>query len=433
MDIKSEDFRQPRYVFVIIMALLSLLSLYFLKSHRILFGQGSIEFLSILLDPAVASSKHNKITGLLFFFGLPFYVAPVIALFFCLRACRHHDPKFLLFPIISFFVTYQSTSMHVVSSYWLAACLFWPTFFYILFRKNQTPRHLTLIVLTAGLSLSGTWSFLLCLILLAALKPRWAEAVESENGLQKVNVALLGIVASFGALVGPYDLLFTNSGSWQDFKDVHKVFGHGPFWINLAILASTLCLAFSDFASSKKRVVFRVLFFAFGFYLAFWANLYPENTFPALAVQLDAMSVIVPAILGFLAFLSTREEYEFNLRFYFPGPTVLAWCLFLISFQLTMTEQWNSYERKVVRELKRLNGVAPFEMTDFRHNPIARQFYVGNEMPTQSVIFAAIHIGEIKTIIENESFEEEEPFSPNDPEEWPDLAPFGVPNRVTTQ
>lgn len=422
-------------------------------SQRYLFADGAKFFLDLLKGRAVAAwfparwfahlltqypavfllrnleCRDVRLVGLTY--GATLFLLPPAGLLLAWWAARKAPGHYLAFPMLSHSILFLNTSFVITSEHHVAASLFWPVLYLIMFSERLTVFRSAILIALAVMATHTYESYLFLawpLMLAAWRRSRnaWTNRRHGETATCLVCglLFLIAFAVSLQSTIVPRDP--ANRSNFALSLLIHL--GYPPVWFSLLAMTSVLsCL--HPHRLGPEWPILRFLIGGFG--LAVVVLSVAGAVIPSMQYPARVQALYVPLILGGLVALNPTTLY--SLTSWQPARQRQLWrvttwtCAVAVLFQWTATLQWNEYRHALLRKLAERDGVIAF-----KRSPAPKyQFNWGWTMPSLSIALSALNLGSVTTIIENpDPTSGWQPFDPRNPVEIPDLREYGISVRV---
>lgn len=392
-------------------------------------------------------------------YGATLFLLPLIGILPAWWAARRAPGEYLVYPILSQSMLFLDTSFFIISETHVAAAIFWPLLYLLLFSERWTMGRAMLLIGLAVLAtrMYESYLFLAWPLLFVAWR-RGQSAWSAGRRADSLICGVCGLLFLTGFAVALYFTIFPRDPFQQGIFAVSLLahVAYPPVWFSLLSLAGVLwCLLFPE-----RRCCWRMmhkLTIGCGLFVA----LLPICGFvvPGLQFVARVQSLYLPLVLGGLAIMRYYDKLP-------PTTTnrsvelfrLASWaCAVAVVFQSGAVAQWNGYRSILSRELARNRGVIDYDesamagpmleklvereyvsywLCEFAQHPgnVLKQlelaqfnFGIGGYMPSLSVALSALNLGEVTTIINSPDSLRWQAFDARDLASIPDLREYGVP------
>ncbi len=381
-------------------------------------------------------------------YGATLYLLPLGCLLLTWWASRRAPAHSLVYPLVGFSFVFLNVSGFIISESHIAAAIFWPILYLLLFSERFTlVRSVVLIALAVVATRAyESYLFLAWPLIFAAVHRCWKAACQGKPAefltcYYSYGLFLKAFTNSVESLLDP--LIPANSEGFSFHVRLHLLYP--PVWFSLLTLAGILWCAILPQHRSQRRIV-RIATCACGLFVILLPCAGAVG--PWFQYCARVQTVYVPLVLGSIVVLKTmtaRSRSDDD-----PGRQFELWnlaagaCVVAAAFQWGSTALWDGYRCRLLNELAQRRGVIDYEQEiggsaeDERlarspavlSNRRLEQFNWGWTMPSLSVALSALDLGSISTIICVPKETEWQPFDPRNPREIPDLHEFGVPANL---
>ena len=381
--------------------------------------------------------RDVKLIGLAF--GAALFFLPLAGVPLAWWAARRAPRHFLLYPLLSYAILFLDSGYFIISEAHIAAALFWPMLYLLLFSERLTVLRSGLLIAMAAAAVRSyeTYLFLSWPLLFCAWRRGRASWAERRYGqwLTCSVASLLYLLAVAVALKAT--IIPRHAGRRADFAvSLIAHFFYPAVVFSLAALALVFLMLFRpEWSRAERRVKLAIC--AGGIVVP----LLPVLGFvvPGLQVLSRVQALYVPLLLGLLAIalssgFDVLSERARRLEWELLMVTALV-CAVAAVFQWGTTLQWNRFRCDLLAELRPPRGVVAHEEIAQRRGKMAwfvdAQFEqsMGCFLPTLSVTLSALNLGHVATIIDAPRDTSWKPIDPRNAEEYVNVGDY-VPVRV---